>query len=612
MPRKILLSSLFLLSIFVVMVSSWRCSNQPQKTKEPVFLNLHDTVKYVGIEACRKCHEDIYKTYIQTGMGQSFAKATKHKSAGHFMGSEILHDPYSNLSYQPFWQGDSLMLKEFRMLGKDTTHKRIEKIDYIVGSGHHTNSHIINTNGYLTQAPFTYYAQSKKLDLPPGFEHGFNSKFNRDLGLECISCHNAYPKFVEGSFNKYTEIPEGINCERCHGPGSLHINTKLAGITVNTAKDTDFTIVNPRKLPYDLQIDICQRCHIQGDAVLKPGKTFFDFKPGMHLSKVMDLYMPEYKNDEHGFLMAAHAQRLKKSKCFLGSMKDNQPKLNCITCHNPHVSVRQTGENSFNTKCKNCHQKESCKENFNLRQKKNKNNCVSCHMPKSGAVDIPHVSITDHYIRVVKKGENLTKGVGKFSRLACLNNPIPDNLSKAKAYLYFYEKFEHRAFHLDSAFKYIQDRVWQSYLYYHDEPNAVNYMIAAMIIEPYNLDYSNKLGTTYQMLPNTFKARQHFNFVLKENPKNVAAWNNMGLSYLVSFDAATHNTPDIIKGAEDNINKALSLDPDYEPANLNKVKVLLIKGKKNEALKLSQKMMQKFPKSNDAKLLYEFIKNDKY
>ena len=57
-------------------------------------------------------------------------------------------------------------------------------------------------------------------------------------------------------------------------------------------------IVNPSRLPTDLQFDICQRCHLQGTAILHDNKSFKDFKPGMHLNDFIDVYLPKYKNDD--------------------------------------------------------------------------------------------------------------------------------------------------------------------------------------------------------------------------------------------------------------------------------------------------------------------------
>ena len=53
----------------------------------------------------------------------------------------------------------------------------------------------------------------------------------------------------------------------------------------------------------------------------KPGKTFRDFRPGMRLSDVMDIYMPVYKGNEDAHIMASHAERMKQSRCFIVSAK---------------------------------------------------------------------------------------------------------------------------------------------------------------------------------------------------------------------------------------------------------------------------------------------------
>ncbi|MBK9462822.1 MAG: hypothetical protein IPN94_26270 [Sphingobacteriales bacterium] len=44
------------------------------------YLNLNDTVKYVGMETCRSCHADKYETFTKTGMGLSFDQATHTKA----------------------------------------------------------------------------------------------------------------------------------------------------------------------------------------------------------------------------------------------------------------------------------------------------------------------------------------------------------------------------------------------------------------------------------------------------------------------------------------------------------------------------------------------------
>ena len=103
-------------------------------------------------------------------------------------------------------------------------------------------------------------------------------------------------------------------------------------------------------------------------------KSFLDFKPGMHLSEVMNIFMPVYKGDDDQHIMASHAERMKLSKCFTASLKiaeasntklkSKEPYKNamtCVTCHDPHVSVKSTAGESFNNACKSCHSSVSGK-----------------------------------------------------------------------------------------------------------------------------------------------------------------------------------------------------------------------------------------------------------
>ena len=53
--RKIVIV-LFLIAIAYTLV---QCNTEIVYNKEPVYLNLNDTVKYVGMETCKQCHADV-------------------------------------------------------------------------------------------------------------------------------------------------------------------------------------------------------------------------------------------------------------------------------------------------------------------------------------------------------------------------------------------------------------------------------------------------------------------------------------------------------------------------------------------------------------------------
>jgi hypothetical protein len=158
--RKYFVYSIFLISLLIIL---FNCNTEEVSP----YLNIQDkNAHYVGMDECKTCHLQVYETFIQTGMGQSWGIANKEKSAADFSSSKaIVYDSVKDFYYKPLWDGDSLSILEFRLSGKDTVHKRLEKVSYIVGSGQHTNSHIININGYLHQAPITFYTQKGQWDF---------------------------------------------------------------------------------------------------------------------------------------------------------------------------------------------------------------------------------------------------------------------------------------------------------------------------------------------------------------------------------------------------------------------------------------------------------------
>lgn len=674
MPKKVYIFLSITIVLFGLLqfcgIKTKSSSNTTKKKSDTLtYLNHSDSAKYVGMNTCKLCHQSIYTTFIKTGMGKSLDIATHQKSSADFKNATI-YDKLSDFNYHAFWQKDSLFFNEFRLEKKDTTHSRIEQVNYIIGSGQHTNSHLQSKNGYINQMPMTYYTQKKYWDLPPGFEGGFNTRFSRKIGLECMSCHNGYPNFVLGSENKYTSIPTGIDCERCHGPGSIHVAQRQDGSKVDTSKYIDFSIVNPAKLSIDLQFDLCQRCHLQGNAVLKEGKSFYDFKPGQKLSDFISVFLPKYKNADEEFIMASHADRLKQSACFIKSyeqvknkntLKPYKEAMTCITCHNPHVSVKETNKNVFNDACVNCHNQNgksqlTCTEKKVVKKIKQtsdihfqKNiNCVNCHMPLSGSIDIPHVSVHDHYIRKpisLKEKNKIKTFVGLFS----INEKKPNNLTKARAYINQYEKFNQDKSYLDSAKFYLKDktkqdvdiniyalvqlnfisqnfnqmityvnflgenyllqnkfvhktydnmdawtcyRIGDAFYYTTNIKKAILWHKQAVTLAPYNLEFRNKYASALAANNQLNEAETEFKFVLTEHPKNISAYTNLGYIQLVKgFPAEAIRL----------FNLALKLDPDYEPLLLNLAGYFAYIKNNKQAIYYLQKILKKNPANVKAK-----------
>lgn len=637
--RRILL----LLGVVAVTLPAFFC-NSPQKVDKGEALgspwkNVYDTnVHYVGMEKCRTCHESIYQTFIQTGMGQSFDHATRQKTAADFSPAHALvYDKDLDYYYKPYWNNDTLYVMEFRTEGKDTVHKRIQRVDYIVGSGQHTNSHMYNINGYMYQVPVTFYTQKHKWDMAPGFEKGANTRFGRLIQIECMSCHNGYPDFVSNSENKYVSVKTGIDCERCHGPGSLHIQEKTAGNIVDTSKGPDYTIVNPRRLSTELQNNVCQRCHLQGIAVLNDDKTFYDFHPGMKLSEVMNVFMPEYEGAQDKMIMASHVERMKKSECYVQSQK-----MSCITCHNPHVSVKFTPRQQYLNACQSCHGaaqgQQQCTEKPEVRATKN-NDCVTCHMPHNGSIDIPHVAVTDHFIRKRPMADIEQKKISAFLGLRCFNNNNVDAITIARGFMEFYERYAPSRPLLDSALVYLakqqkeeaeqkQNRdyirvyyllhdyahviqyaaqlqpadmkdAWTAYrigeAYFQQQPDkALPWYKRSVEIWPYALDFENKYGTCLLALNNLGEAQKVFTFIVTENPNYTSANTNLGYLYMQQGNSTM---------AYNYLMHANELDPDHEQNLINLAVWYHNEHRPSMAKKCLEHLLKKHPDNQKAKAM---------
>jgi len=634
---------LLCMALIAVTLPAFFCNNKNGKAEEKgesAWRNVYDTsVRYVGMQQCRTCHDDVYKTFIQTGMGQSFGHATRQKSAADFSpGHALVYDSNLDFYYKPYWNNDSLYIMEFRLDGEDTIHKRIQKVDYIIGSGQHTNSHIYNLNGYLYQAPITFYTQKHKWDLAPGFENGASSRFQRLIEIECMSCHNGYPEFVYNSENKYENLKTGIDCERCHGPGSLHVQQKMAGKIVDTSKGPDYTIVNPRRLSTELQNNICQRCHLQGITVLNDGKTFFDFHPGMKLSEVMNVFMPEYEGAQDKMIMASHVERMKKSQCYMQSGK-----MSCITCHNPHISIKFTPRAQYLNACQNCHGNMSgqhpCSEKAEVRATKG-NDCVACHMPHNSSIDIPHVAVTDHFIRKRPIEDTMKKEITAFLGLQCFNNDRVDAITKARGYMEFYERYAPTKSLLDSALYYLDRqkeieasqkqnrdyirlyyllndfqhmirytsqllpkdmndawtayRIGEAYFSMQAADKALAWYGRAIQIWPYSLDFENKYGTCLLALGKFTEALKVFKFIINENPDYTSANTNLGYLYMQQGN----NTM-----AYDHLMRANRLDPDHEQTLIDLTVWYHNNNQKDAARKCLEHLLQKHPTNKQAKAM---------
>lgn len=363
-------------------------------------LNLEASVEYVGMEQCRDCHLGVYTTHTQTGMGRAFFPMSADVVVEDFHDKNMFVAEGSGLRYRMFERDGKYFQRQFVLDSKGAEIAGVEReMVWVVGSNHHSRSYLTVVDGKTFQAPACWYPGATKWDLCPGFENK-NEHFGREVSPACLFCHNGKMQLVEGERNEFkTPFPQGIGCERCHGPGQLHVERWRTN--EQPTGEPDLTIVNPRRLPQRERMDVCFQCHF-GDAratarVSRFDRELDDYRPGAPLTDVAVMFAYE-EQTQIEFGLSSQADRMVLSKCFT----ESGGKIECLTCHDPHVTVYHESRPSdyFRKKCLSCHAAEDCDESVETRsQTTPQDDCIACHMRKAEPDDQKYTEFTDHWIR---------------------------------------------------------------------------------------------------------------------------------------------------------------------------------------------------------------------
>jgi hypothetical protein len=359
------------------------------KPVEPAPLEFRNgslDVAYVGDAKCAECHLEESENYRKHPMGRSMTTVTAHKTPA--MTAPFTIDGYR---YSIRTEGDRVVHVEERIdPSGEVLDRQEEPVSLLLGSGTRGHAYLVDREGELFQSPITWYSTAEKYDLSPGY-HTKNMHFSRQIRQPCLHCHaNQVEEKNDGAIRIQGLT---IGCERCHGPGEMHLKEqKLAG-------GFDPTIVNPAKLTPSRRDQVCYQCHLQLDAREEvEGKSVVNFRPGGDLYEfVQRLEIPQ--SDPYQQLKSVgQPLQMEQSVCF----QKSEGQMGCVTCHNPHDWPEKLEDRTtiYNKKCTNCHGVGSeCSFPTPARLLKSPgDNCISCHMPTRQATDVGHTAMTDHRI----------------------------------------------------------------------------------------------------------------------------------------------------------------------------------------------------------------------
>ena len=340
---------------------------------------------YVGAAACARCHGEIAKAYKAHAMARSSGRLDQ-PSAPRLAPADFTHAP-SGVRYS-VRQGPEGRLRIGYERAGGTLRGEVEASYY--AGGRKGLSFLYLRDGYLYQAPVSYYIAEDRWDVSPGYEDRATMTLSRPAQSRCIECHASGSTAVAGTVNRFDGEPfreGGISCERCHGPGREHRERMLSGAT------GDLRIVNPARLPPERRDSVCAQCHLRAEShVQKKGCGLAEFRPGAALAEVAPAFV--WAGDSGRLDATSHYEKLWQSRCHQKAGR----RMWCVSCHDPHRPVPAADRLShFRRRCLSCHEEAACKASRTLRASR-QDDCVACHMPKRPNEGIAHTVATDHTI----------------------------------------------------------------------------------------------------------------------------------------------------------------------------------------------------------------------
>jgi Flp pilus assembly protein TadD len=344
-------------------------------------------------------------------MGRSFYKPDTRNTIEDYKSHNTLSHAVSGMDYTMTERnGRFYQKRSTRGFNGAETNVFEEQVDYVIGSGNHARAYLHRTaQGRLVELPVSWYVeQSGYWAMTTSFDRADQPDMHGVINTQCMSCHNGYPSLGDtaakdaAADNRFPEkLPEGIDCQRCHGPGRAHVD---AANKPHASKEViRASIVNPAKLTRERQMDVCMQCHLETSnphaaAEIKAyERDLFSYRPGESLAAYKIFFERITEPTEEGSQNAHAAYGLRKSACYL------QTQMTCLTCHNPHdIPHGEEATKGYISTCEKCH--AAVTHTVALSPKEN---CITCHMPKRRTQGAVHLILTDHYIQRRRPPGNL-------------------------------------------------------------------------------------------------------------------------------------------------------------------------------------------------------------
>jgi predicted CXXCH cytochrome family protein len=352
----------------VLFIRSIALTTPQQKAEQVVTAS---TAHYVGSAACQKCHAQIYERWKKTPMANVVRDPREHPDA-------IIPDLATN-NVSPKFTKDQVAF----VYGSIWKQRYFTKIgdDYFPEPAQWD----------VTAKTWRPYMVANGTDWWAGLYPPDNMK--RPTGPTCDGCHS-----VDYNIQTKQVAEWNVGCEKCHGPGSAHVEQATRG-----------NILNPARMDYVASNDTCIQCHSQGRPLTNPieGK-YYDWPVGFHVGLNLRDYwqLEDHRLGDLSFTHfpdgTAHKNRMQGND-FVQSVMYRRG-VTCFDCHDVHGTENYAQlRKPANKICLDCHgpgtrngpREATLAEHTHHKDDSKGSECVACHMPKI-EVTIPGVFVSAH------------------------------------------------------------------------------------------------------------------------------------------------------------------------------------------------------------------------
>ena len=303
----------------LLIVSTIRCTYYTNPGPEDIVIPPPPPA-YIGSQSCAACHQDYFSTFAETGHNYVHSEVVE--------GTAPVY-PFTIIDYlPPFFQNG----------WDDAT--------YVVG-GFAWKYNVTDKDGYLYTGNDAQYNFADQSAVPFHESEAPGTK-----KFDCGKCHTTGWTSVADGGSPHNELPgmdgdfalAGVQCEACHGMGSVHAGSKDAADIIIAREAAD-----------------CGVCHNRSE--------------GNSITAADGFILHNAQYDEMS--SAGHA-----------TLENG-----CVACHNPHVTVKHGQEGGIKDggECLDCH--------VGIKNPTHQGaDCITCHM----SYVTKSATITNKYVADMK------------------------------------------------------------------------------------------------------------------------------------------------------------------------------------------------------------------